>query len=461
MRKVLLISYHFPPDSAIGAVRAAKFAKYLPEFGWEPLVLTVKERYYDSCDNARMDRDLKRVATYRSSILPGPLQLYSMLRGLHKNAAAPAAPFAPGENGRTMTGREKRFKKFVGSLLRLPDPYQGWILTIAARGRAILRENGADVFVTSGPPMSTHLGGLLLKKMSGARWIADFRDPWMTDLGLLDRTFRSDFVDGLEKRLELKVAQAADRIVATAPGVAQYFCSLLSEEEKEKPVIITNGHDESDFAALPVFKSGSSRTRICHAGALYFNRNPEPLFLTLSDLLSNGEIEGNDLEIEFIGDPTFNGCKLSDLVARHSLEEVVSLPGKMPFDECFKRQMQSDALLLFAQGQPHAIPGKVFEYLRMNKPILAIADEGDTKDLLGSFPHCFIANPRNGGEMGKKLLELIRTVRGNGNGKAILNHISQYDRRNLTGELASILEDGRAQRRSPNFIQVERLAASR
>ena len=73
----------------------------------------------------------------------------------------------------------------------------------------------------------------------------------------------------------------------------------------------------------------------------------------------------------------------------------------MPFDECFKRQMQSDALLLFAQGQPHAIPGKVFEYLRMNKPILAIADEGETKDLLGSFPHCFIANPCNGGKWGE------------------------------------------------------------
>ena len=223
--------------------------------------------------------------------------------------------------------------------------------------------------------------------------------------------------------------------------------------QKGKAVTITNGHDESDFDDAPFSKTKSSKMRVCHAGALYLGRNPEPLFRTLSDLLTKGVIERNEMEIEFIGEPHYNGHNLSHLVEKYALEGIVVLAGKMPFDQCLKRLKQSDGLLLFAQGQPQAIPGKVFEYLRMNKPILAIADDGDTKDLLGSSPHCFVANPHVGKEIEEKLLEMIKTVRGNGKREVVIDRMGQYERRNLTGKLASLLLEEKNYRRSAGAME--------
>ena len=434
IKKLLIISYHFPPDSAIGAVRPAKFAKHLPEFGWTPVIYTVNEACYDSCDWSKFEEHLKKIEIYRTKPFPGPLQLYSRLRRKKAGSGEPKT----GAEAREIS-RHTAPMKLISSLLRLPDVHQGWILDIAMQGRRILRRRGINVFMTSGPPMSTHLGGLLLKMTTGARWIADFRDPWTSMLEWDDNTFRSDLVNRIDRRLERMVVKTADAVVCTAPSVTRYFQTLLSDGQKKKVVTITNGFDSADFEHATSRETDSRKLRICHAGSLYLGRNPEPLFRALSALMARGAVGRDEIEVEFIGNQDYNGRSLSTLVEGHGLSGTVVLTGKMPFDKCFERLMQSHALLLFAQGQPQAIPGKVFEYLRMNKPILAIIDEGDTKDLLRSSHNCFVANPHEVREVEEKLLKVINTVRENGNQEVSIDHIEQYERRNLTRRLASLL----------------------
>ncbi len=300
-------------------------------------------------------------------------------------------------------GRPGFPKRLISSLLRLPDEHQGWIFSIAAHGRRILKEHGAGIFMTSGPPMSTHLGGLLLKKMTGARWIADFRDPWTTMQDWKDEAFRSQAALRIERWLERKTVTLADGIVTTAPSVTRYFQSLLPREEREKVITITNGYDDSDFQGLPQPEAIPPGMRLTHAGSLYLGRNPEPIFCALRSLIGKGAIGRSDLQVDFIGDPHFRGAPLSAMVQKYDLAETVSLSGKMGFRECFQRLLDSRGLLLLAQDQPQEIPGKVFEYLRLNKPTLVITDEGDTKDLLRAFPQFFRRRSSKAGRDRRKI----------------------------------------------------------
>ncbi|MGD0485617.1 MAG: hypothetical protein ABSB94_00320 [Syntrophorhabdales bacterium] len=433
MEKLLIISYHFPPDSAIGAVRPAKFAKYLPEFGWKPIIYTVDEKHYESCDASRFEDLLRGIRMYRADPFPGLLQLYSGIRSLSTPATAQEGKAAKNEMGRP--GFPKRL---ISSLLRLPDEHQGWVLSIAAHGRRILKEHGARVFMTSGPPMSTHLGGLLLKKMTGVCWIADFRDPWTTMQEWKDEAFRSDAALRIERWLERKTVSAADGIVTTAPSVTRYFQSLLPREERGKVITITNGYDNSDFQGLPQPEANPPGMRLTHAGSLYLGRNPEPLFGALRNLIDKGAIGSCEVQVDFIGDPHYSGAPLSAMVQKHDLAQTVSLSGKMDSRACFQRLLDSRGLLLLAQDQPQEIPGKVFEYLRLNKPTLVITGEGDTKDLLLDFPNFFLADPQKPGEIEEKLLETIRHMRSKRR-TGPQGGIMRYDRRALTAELSSWL----------------------
>jgi glycosyltransferase involved in cell wall biosynthesis len=286
--------------------------------------------------------------------------------------------------------------------------------------------------------MSTHLGGLLLKKMTGVCWIADFRDPWTTMQEWKDEAFRSDAALRIERWLERKTVSAADGIVTTAPSVTRYFQSLLPREERGKVITITNGYDNSDFQGLPQPEANPPGMRLTHAGSLYLGRNPEPLFGALRNLIDKGAIGSCEVQVDFIGDPHYSGAPLSAMVQKHDLAQTVSLSGKMDSRACFQRLLDSRGLLLLAQDQPQEIPGKVFEYLRLNKPTLVITGEGDTKDLLLDFPNFFLADPQKPGEIEEKLLETIRHMRSKRR-TGPQGGIMRYDRRALTAELSSWL----------------------
>ena len=442
MKKVLIIAYHFPPDSAVGSVRPAKFAKYLPEFGWEPIVFTVNEKYYESCDYSRFESALKSLKIYRANLIPGPLNLYS--RFLHKGgtpinkmSGAPRLPAQSIQNGTSY------LKRLLSSTIRLPDDKQGWILNILISGYRIIKHHNIDVFITSGPPESTHLGGLLLKSITRAKWIADFRDSWWPVLQRDDLRYRTPFSDALHRILESRVMLNADLLVSVAPTITEYFRSHLPLNQSGKCVTITNGFDESDFAVSNhTGLNNDSRIRILYAGNLYFSRNPEPFLFALKTLTLRGKIRKEQILIEFIGDcGNYDGTSVSDLIEKFGLSGMVQLKNRIPYHDCIQQMMSSHALLLFAQGLPEQLTTKLFEYLRINKPIFAIVDEGDAKTILQSFQHAFIANPNSTDDIAEKFLQMLEAIRNNKLLLASAEQIERYDRRNLTEMLAQSLNN--------------------
>ena len=440
MRKVLIIAYHFPPDAAIGAVRPAKLVKYLPDFGWEPIVYTLKEKFYEKCDNDRLEPALEGLKMYRGSLVPGALQLYSKLynvvRGLRNGDSTPnmVTVNAPEEN---LNGK---YKKLLSSLLRLPDVNQGWPLNVAIEGYKIARENKVNAFITSGPPMSTHIGGALLKKATGIKWVADFRDPWVTrtrDIKIQD----TQLAQALNRRLESWVVHSADKIVSTTDTTTNYFRTLLGSLSEDKCLTIPNGFDDDDFKAFrDIPPESSSKIRIVYAGSLYANRDPEPFFVALQRLIANRLIVEDQINIELIGDcKNFRGVSVPGLVEQYGLTNIVHIIDTMPYHMCLKRMFNSQALLMFAQGQPTQIPGKVFDYIRINKPIFVIAEDGETKEILKPFSNAFIADPLDIENIASSFLTFIKMIKEEKNTLVTDEKIMRYSRRELTRGFAECL----------------------
>jgi len=442
MKTVLIICYHFPPDAAIGAVRPAKFAKYLPEFGWNPVVYTIDEKYYETCDYDRLEPGLEGIQVYRGALFPSPLKLYSSLKSLKKSDGHDSPPITTADvfnsDGHGSVGSAKFL---LSSLLRLPDDKQGWILNIATKGFAIARKHRVDAFLTSGPPMSTHIGGAIVRMLTGIKWIADFRDPWVSAPW---ETIRPNvpLTDTMNKKLEHWVVRNADMVISTTDTTTAYFKSILDEQSAGKCLTISNGFDDDDFKFLGhSYPCGSPKTKIIYTGSLYANRNPENFFAALRKLARERPALEDQVEIELIGDcRSFRGVSVPGLVEQYGLQKMIRILDTMPYQDCLERMVNSSALLLFAQGQPAQIPGKLFDYLRVNKPIFAVAENGETRRILEPFANTFVANPQIVDDISEKFVNMLETIERGGRSLGADDKVMRYSRRELTRELVGCLE---------------------
>jgi glycosyltransferase involved in cell wall biosynthesis len=333
-----------------------------------------------------------------------------------------------------------RFKRLALSLLRLPDEEQGWIFNVALEGYRIARRYKIDAFVTSVPPMSTHIGGALLKKATGIRWVADFRDPWATSpIEGINR--RDDFTRRLNERLESWVLRSADAVISTTDSLTSYFRTVVPAGQSDKCLTIPNGFDEDDFRSLEGFlPEPGSKISIVFAGTIYLSRSPEPLFAALHALVSSGQISDDRIEIKLIGACIpYRGVTVQSLIEKYRLHGMVRIIDWVPYDVCINNMANANALLLFAQGGGDQIPAKVFDYLRINRPIFAIAEDGETKRLLEPFANAFVADPRRVEDIQAKFLGLIRRI---GDGGKLLDdgaNIDRYSRRELARQLSECL----------------------
>jgi len=442
MKRILIIVYHFPPDAAVGAVRPAKFAKYLPEFGWEPIVCTLKERYYEACDFTRLEPALKNTRIHRTGLVPGLLQVYSRLKNrIRKPTHGSGLAAAIVEDGEPQERNQvESLKRLAGSLLRLPDEEQGWIFNVALEGYRIARKYKVDAFMTSSPPMSTHVGGALLKKVTGIRWIADFRDPWATSP--VERMYpRDNFTRGLNEWLESWVLRKADAVISTTESLTAYFRTIVPREQGDKCYTIPNGFDEDDFGSMErSLPQRGSKITLVFAGTIYLNRSPEPLFAALDALVAHGQISEDRIEIKLIGTCIpYRGVTVQSLIARYNLQGMVRVVDRVPYDVCIDNMADADALLVLGQGF-NQIPAKVFDYLRINRPVFAIAEDGETKQLLGRFANAFVADPNRIEDIQAKFLGLIQRIHS---GAKFLDegaNIDRYNRRELARQLSECLE---------------------
>jgi hypothetical protein len=434
----------------VGAQSCDQICRYLSSYGWRVTVLTVRERHIE--DPAAEIQPFPGVVT-RTDLLPHPLFLYRRLRAgfpRKRNGEAREAELGmepPASNG--------RLRRWLLSMLMLPDSYTSWIPTAVAAGLREIRRERVDCLFSSGPWWTNHIVGFCLARMTGLPWVAHFRDPW-TQGPWLKPT--SDWSVRIEKALERLVLRSADTVVCVTDAHASLLRRSHPDLDPGKFVSIPNGYDGTEWASPNGKPDGAQheggekdRFVITYAGNLYAKRTPYPLFASLRSLIDSGEAVREHFRIELIGNCYAAGdAPVPDMAASFGLETQVDLPGFLGRKETLRRVARSNLLLLLAEDWPYRIPAKTYEYLRAGRPILALTTEEALVDLLSRTGGAWVADPTRPEEIRaalKQAYSLWKEGRDQPGPRPDL--VASFDRRVLAGRLAQVLESAHLDRTKP------------
>ena len=375
MRRVLVVTYYFPPSGGPGVQRVLKFVKYLREFGYEPTVLTVEEGAFPQHDEELVTEIPPGVAIHRTRSLD-PFGVYAFLTGRSKKDAVMVGTV------RREGGFIERAASWVRANVFLPDARVGWVPFAVREGIRLHREQRFDVVFTSGPPHSVHLIGKKLKRRVGIPWVADFRDLW-SDTNFYDELPITSIARAHDRRLEQRVLFEADRIVTVSP----YWKRILVEKsgrQDDELVVVHNGFDETDFETHtePAGQNAGLFT-LAHVGSLYGARNPEVLWAAIKGLRDKGDVER--LRIRLIG---IVDNRVHEAIAANGLEAIVDATPYVSHSGAVKAMCSASALLLVIerfQNDAGMITGKLYEYLAAGRPVVGVGPTiGDAADLLAS-----------------------------------------------------------------------------
>jgi len=452
MKKILIVSYHFPPDAAVGAIRIAKFAKYLPGFRWTPFVLTAEEKYYDFTDQSRMSEIIAPDNIFRTSVWPDSSVLYLRIKRWLYRTIDREKLFEENENSyrgpdRVETGgRLRRLRRLLLSLLAVVDDILGWVPPAILKALLIMRRHSIDCLYTSGPPHSAHIIGFVLKMLYGTRWVVDFRDPLILNPSIYNHSKKTKLSNAIEKWMERQIVTHADKVISVTKKMSQAFVELYPEMKKEKFETIPNGYDPDDFIGLPG-PLANSKFRISYIGTFYRERTPSDFLIAVRELIAELKIPRQDVEIQFIGPSHYsNGRSIEEMVRREGLASETKLLDSLPYKEALREMAASHVLLLLATNQYYQIPAKTFEYLASGADIIALTSEGATADLLGEIGWGFVVEPNSRKEI-KDAIETCYEKYEAGNCQSNQRMPSQqfllrYSRKQLTKNLASLLDSG-------------------
>jgi len=440
MKRILLVSHHFPPDSAVGGIRTAKFAKYLPRFGWEPVVLTVKEDYHPSIDDL-----IKEEPTYpviRSAFVRNQSHYYRKLKRLLFGDAVLKPSALPGLD---IDNRKATLRDWFNAVTAFPDEDTGWIPFAFFQGRKAIRDFDIECVFSSGPPHSTHLLGAWLAKSARIPWIADFRDPYF--LG----NRKNPAYEKLDKRLEAYFMSRASFVLSTTQRLTDELMRRYPAHE-HKFVTLPNGYDPDDFLNVPLDRA--TRFAISYLGTLYRSRNPEPVLRAIASLIEEEKLDRGRVALRFIGDCAYAaGRPMEALASEHHLTDNVEILPWVSKRQAFEIMAQSHVLLLLAENQELMIPAKVYDYLGAGADVLALTEDGATADLLREVGQGNVHAPNDLDGIKKSIeqsyrryLENPRRDRASSNTEG--NSLSRYDRRALTQELAELLDSAVLERGS-------------
>lgn len=373
-KKVLIITYYWPPSGGSGVQRWLKFVKYLPSFGWKPYVFTPENPSFAIRDESLL-KDIPAEASVIHFPIWEPYDAFFKLSGLlgSKKSAKPTD---------LVSGKKKSLFQKISTWIRgnffIPDPRVFWVKPSVKFLLRYLQENAIDTIITTGPPHSVHLIGLKLKKKQPSlKWFADFRDPW-SDWGLLDSLMVGTIARKFHKKLEAQVMRTADEVITITPFYVRKFEKLSGR----KVQLLTNGFDEDDFKNLVIQKH--ERFIIRHAGIVNEKCDPRPFMLAVKALAQEHAAFRSAVQIDFVGEvhPDFRAFVLND----EALQGITTFTATIPHKQLMKLYGESAILLLVLTGYKDGegfLPGKLFEYLATGLPVLGVGPEqGDAAALL-------------------------------------------------------------------------------
>jgi glycosyltransferase involved in cell wall biosynthesis len=397
--RILVVAYYYPPDSAVGAIRPAKIVRALEARGHDVQVIAAA-----GASTANDAPNVHRIRPMRN-----PRELYHRLKPPEKRAAVEAAA-AAASAGAGIPTRVPAWRRHIFSFLWLPDDKQGFIWPAYRAAQAMARDKPFDLIYTSAPPTSVHLVGLLFSKATGARWIEEFRDPWLDGVQKPWHV-RSAFSDAAERRLERACLKQAAEVVTVTYTAGEKIDVKRRELSRPPTRVVLNGID--DLANTPASVS-SGPIRAVHTGSLYVGRDPRPLLSAVGTLRRLGQLTGRGVVLEFIGDARWYGdVSLEEFAKSEGIEDVLRLVDAVPHAEIAKILAAADLLVLLAQQQPVQVPNKLYEYLGQRKPILAFADEdGETTAMLRRGGRHFVVTERNAADAANVVREALAAAAG-------------------------------------------------
>lgn len=433
MNKVLIITTYFAPSRHIGAKRPIKFAKFLPEHGWQPLILTQEIGKYHGIDESLNDDFLDDLIVYR-------VKEWNLFRGKQEK--------------RRMENTSKNIKigliSFIARVVNYLSLYNYfWVFPAFFTAREIIRQHNINLIFTTSPSNEPHLVGLLLKLFTRKKWICDFRDPWKAPISIYPpRSVIHAKVNGAVERL---VARKSDHIITVSKVLKEEIRELLDSRDGDKITVIYNGYDKDDFVYCCNRKQGKNgKFVITYSGTWGYFISPEFFLKALANLLSKRKDLRTKIRVNFIGEVKFDpelAVKINHIIQEENLSDVIDIVPFLPYRQALAKLAESDVLLLVIGILPdqqgytkYRVPAKLFEYLYLQKPILALAPlNGEAAEIIGKTDAGEIVSPLDIEGIENKIFEMYKAFE---EGKLVsgtkISEIEKYDRKKEISWLASI-----------------------
>lgn len=422
--KVLIITYYWPPAGGPGVQRWLKFVKYLPDFGMQPIVYIPENPTYPLVDEALQAEVSERAIILKHKIIE-PYRFASVFsKNDTKKISSGIIP-----NPKKQSALQKILLWIRGNLF-VPDARILWVKPSVKYLQKYISENNIETIVTTGPPHSLHLIGLQLKQNRKLNWIADFRDPWTT-IGYHKELKLSDPAKKKHKQMESEVLNKADIILVTSQTTKLEFQELTSQPIE----VITNGYDVEKVERQPL----DTKFTIAHIGSFLSERNPEILWECLSEIINENPTFKQDFELKLIGAVS---SEVLEAIAVFKLEDFVNNLGYVSHQEAIRQQRKSQVLLLIeinSEATKSIIPGKLFEYMVSERPILALGPKGSDFAEIIKETNTGIFHQYDEMEKLKSTILGYYQHYKQGHLKSHAVGLQQYGRKNLTEKLAKLL----------------------
>jgi glycosyltransferase involved in cell wall biosynthesis len=423
-KKLLIITYYWPPAGGPGVQRWLKFVKYLPDFDIQPIVYVPENPTYPI-----LDSQLESEVSDKAIILKTPIfEPYQLASFLSKNKTKKiSSGIIPNQKKQSLL---EKLMLWVRGNLFIPDARVFWVKPSVAYLENYIRDNEIDTVITSGPPHSLHLIGLELKQKMNLKWLADFRDPWTT-IGYHKSLRLSQYAANKHKKLESQVLNSADTIIVTSKTTKTEFQALTS-----RPIeVITNGFDVEKVDKQTL----DTKFSLAHIGSFLSERNPKILWECLVELCTEIPDFKSHLEIKLIGAISH---EVLETIKQFGLNSYLNNLGYVSHAEAVAHQRKSQVLLLIeinSEETKSILPGKLFEYMVSERPILAIGpkDSDFAEIITNTNTGVFFDYSEKA-----KLKQTIHEYYNQFLEAKLQSHavgLQQYSRKNLTQQLVELL----------------------